>query len=104
METFQSLLARKLSEALAKAGFPDTGELTPVTDARFGDYQANSALVLAKQLGQKPRDIAASAIEKTSMIFFMMSFFDCGLPANSAQKPHSARASSCLAKATQPRN
>ena len=58
METFQSLLAKKLSEALAKAGLLNAGELTPATDPRFGDYQTNAALVLGKQRGENPRDLA----------------------------------------------
>jgi len=58
METFQSLLANELSAALIAAGLPDAGEVTPATDARFGDYQTNAALVLAKQRGEKPRDVA----------------------------------------------
>src|SRR3979411_493008 len=55
METFQALLTQKLAEALTTAGLPPAGAVTPATDARFGDYQTNAALVLAKQLGQKPR-------------------------------------------------
>jgi arginyl-tRNA synthetase len=58
METFQSLLAKKLSVALVAAGLSDAGEVTPATDPRFGDYQTNAALVLAKQRGEKPRDVA----------------------------------------------
>src|SRR5437660_3155498 len=58
MERFQSLLEKKLSEALAKAGFPGPGDLTPATDARFGDYQTNAALVLAKQRGENPKTVA----------------------------------------------
>ena len=58
METFQSLLEKKLSEALAKAGFPGTGDLTPATDSRFGDYQTNAALVLAKQRSENPKTVA----------------------------------------------
>jgi arginyl-tRNA synthetase len=58
METFQSLLAKKLSEALAKAGLPTAGELTPATDRRFGDYQTNAALVLGKKRGENPRALA----------------------------------------------
>jgi len=38
MQTFQSLLAKKLSDALRAAGLPDAGELTPASDMRFGDY------------------------------------------------------------------
>jgi arginyl-tRNA synthetase len=58
METFQSLLAKKLSDALAKAGLPNAGELTPATDPRFGDYQTNAALILGKQRGENPRTLA----------------------------------------------
>jgi arginyl-tRNA synthetase len=58
METFQSLLAKKLSEALAKAGLLNEGELTQATDSRFGDYQTNAALVLGKQRGENPRKLA----------------------------------------------
>jgi arginyl-tRNA synthetase len=58
METFQSIFAKKLSEALAKAGLLNTGELTPATDPRFGDYQTNAALVLGKQRSENPRNLA----------------------------------------------
>src|SRR2546421_6105637 len=63
METFQSLLAKKLSEALAKAGLPTAGELTPATDPRFGDYQTNAALILGKQRAENPRKVAATVLE-----------------------------------------
>ncbi len=62
METFQSLLARRLSEALTAAGLPDAGELTPATDRRFGDYQTNAALVLGKQRGENPRELANNIV------------------------------------------
>ena len=62
METFQSLLAKKLSSALAAAGLPDAGELTPATDPRFGDYQTNAALVLGKQRAENPREVAEKII------------------------------------------
>ncbi len=62
MDTFQSLLAKKLSEALAKAGLPTIGELTPATDSRFGDYQTNAALVLGKQRGENPRALAEQIV------------------------------------------
>src|ERR1700720_452274 len=62
METFQSLFAKKLSNALAAAGLPNAGELTPATDPRFGDYQTNAALVLGKQRGENPREIAEKIV------------------------------------------
>src|SRR5438552_12715330 len=58
MQTFQSLLAKKLSHALRAAGLRDAGELTPASDPRFGDYQTNAALVLGKQRGENPRALA----------------------------------------------
>jgi len=63
METFQAILARKLSDALERSGLPNAGELTPATDARFGDYQSNVALVLGKQRGENPRTVATKIIE-----------------------------------------
>src|SRR5438046_5153242 len=62
METFQSQLTRKLSEALSSAGFPLGGEVSPATDPRFGEYQSNEALVLGKQCGENPRKIAETII------------------------------------------
>src|SRR5437899_1472338 len=62
METFQSLLAKKLSDALAAAGLPDAGELTLASDPRFGDYQTNAALILGKQRGENPRVLAEKIV------------------------------------------
>src|SRR5213596_4296200 len=62
MQTFQSLLAKKVSDALANAGLPAAGELTQATDPRFGDYQTNVALVLGKQRGENPRALAEKIV------------------------------------------
>jgi arginyl-tRNA synthetase len=58
VETFQALLEQKAAEALTAAGLPAAGAVTPATDTRFGDYQSNAALILAKQLGENPRALA----------------------------------------------
>jgi arginyl-tRNA synthetase len=63
METFQTILAEKLSDALTKGDLPSAGELTPASDPRFGDYQTNAALVLGKQRGENPRTIAEKILE-----------------------------------------
>ena len=47
-----------MADALAQAGLPNAGELTQTTDARFGDYQTNAALVLGKKRGENPRTVA----------------------------------------------
>jgi arginyl-tRNA synthetase len=64
MQTFQTLLAKKLSDALAKVGLSDAGEVTPATDPRFGDYQTNAALVLGKQRGENPRALAEKIVAR----------------------------------------
>src|SRR5437016_2912674 len=68
METFQSLLEKKLSAALANAGLPAVaGELTQATDPRFGDYQTNAALVLGKQCSENPRALAEQIVVHLSV-------------------------------------
>jgi arginyl-tRNA synthetase len=62
METFQSLLATRLADALAKAGLPNAGELTPATDPRFGDYQTNAALILGKERSENPKNLATKIL------------------------------------------
>ena len=62
METFQSVLAKKLSDALAATGLPDAGELTLASDPRFGDYQTNAALILGKQRNENPRVLAEKIV------------------------------------------
>jgi len=67
VETFQALLAQKVAEALKAAGLPLAGAVTQATDARFGDYQSNAALVLAKQLGENPRAIAQKILDVSGL-------------------------------------
>ena len=38
--------------------------IRPSQDPKFGDYQANCAMPLGKQLGRPPRDVAAALVEK----------------------------------------
>ena len=62
METFQTILAKRLSDALIAAGLPHAAELTPATDPRFGDYQTNAALVLGKERSENPKILAAKIL------------------------------------------
>lgn len=41
-------------------------------DARFGDYQANFAMPLGKQLGRPPRDVAAEVVAKLNLDDFCL--------------------------------
>lgn len=40
------------------------GMIRPAGDPKFGDYQANCAMPLGKQLGKSPRDIAAQLVDQ----------------------------------------
>ncbi len=65
MSTPSEVLTQKLREALAAAGFDTArGSVMQATDMRFGDYQANAAMVLAKEHKSNPRQIAASILDK----------------------------------------
>jgi arginyl-tRNA synthetase len=59
---YRSLLTQRLHEALtaAQVDLPDGFQPTVViaSDTRFGDYQSNMAMVLAKALKTRPRDLA----------------------------------------------
>jgi arginyl-tRNA synthetase len=43
---------------------PYAGMVKPAQDARFGDYQANCAMPLAKVLGRKPQELAKQIVER----------------------------------------
>ena len=63
MQTILSLLEERLRAALGESGgfLP---EVTAATDARFGDYQTNAAMLLAKSRREAPRQIAAGIISR----------------------------------------
>lgn len=66
MPTLAQQIATRLSAALtralpqAPAGFSPA--VTPAADPKFGDYQSNAALLLAKQVGQNPRQVATALV------------------------------------------
>jgi arginyl-tRNA synthetase len=64
------LLQKKLQDALTGLA-PDpavyAAMLKPAQDARFGDYQANCAMPLAKQLDKKPREVAQAIVERLQL-------------------------------------
>ncbi|MBN76818.1 MAG: arginine--tRNA ligase [Verrucomicrobiaceae bacterium] len=68
MITITELLSQRLNQALTEIGQDNipagfTGSVTAAADTRFGDYQTNAAMVLAKKLGMPPRDLASKIIE-----------------------------------------
>lgn len=68
-ETIAELLTERLAAALTSASFagdlPEgfSASIDQAQNRQFGDYQANAAMVLAKQLKKNPRELAAEIIE-----------------------------------------
>jgi arginyl-tRNA synthetase len=57
-------LSRRVHEAMVQVGADGDPLVRASQDERFGDYQSNCAMGLAKKLGQKPRDLAAAIVER----------------------------------------
>ena len=69
MITITELLSERLNLALKNIEKADLlsnfqGSVTSAADTRFGDYQTNAAMVLAKKLGMPPRELAAEIIDQ----------------------------------------
>ncbi len=70
MPNVRQILEARLAAAIREV-FPDAADAPAIVmqaqDERFGDYQANGAMALAKRLGKKPRDVAAEIIAKADL-------------------------------------
>ena len=65
MPTPRELLSTRLRNALAACELdPARGEVAQAADSRFGDYQANAAMVLAKEKKINPRQLATDILAK----------------------------------------
>ncbi|MFY8217019.1 MAG: arginine--tRNA ligase [Chthoniobacterales bacterium] len=64
MMTVRHILEARLRDALVKLSIdPDAAEVSAAADTRFGDYQSNSAMALAKRERQNPRVLATRIAE-----------------------------------------
>ncbi len=68
MNATQEQLKVKLQQAMGAAFGAEYAEIDPIlvstSNPKFGDYQANVSLSLAKKLGQQPRAIASAILDK----------------------------------------
>jgi arginyl-tRNA synthetase len=65
MPTPRELLSARLRDALTACELdPARGEVAQAADTRFGDYQANAAMVLAKEKKTNPRQLATDILAK----------------------------------------
>ncbi|MEM1296305.1 MAG: arginine--tRNA ligase, partial [Verrucomicrobiota bacterium] len=68
-QTIPTILQSRVADAISKtskaADLPDdfSVSVVPTQDPKFGDYQCNAAMVLAKRLKTNPREFAAEVIE-----------------------------------------
>ncbi|BBA79693.1 arginyl-tRNA synthetase [cyanobacterium endosymbiont of Rhopalodia gibberula] len=71
MTSISKQLTEYFCQALINAFGTDFAEIDPlvvlVSNPKFGDYQSNIALVLAKKLGRNPRDIARKIIDNLAL-------------------------------------
>jgi arginyl-tRNA synthetase len=63
MTLLQDLESRLAAALTATLGETATAAVTPAADLRFGDYQSNAAMVLAKQRKANPRALAQEIID-----------------------------------------
>lgn len=71
MTSISKQLTQYFCQALVRAFGTDFAEIDPLvvlaSNPKFGDYQSNIALVLAKKLGGNPRDIAQKIIDNLTL-------------------------------------
>ncbi len=67
MTLLQELESRLSAAVAAAIGEPAAAPVTPVADLRFGDYQSNAAMVLAKQRKTNPRALAQAIIDQVDL-------------------------------------
>ena len=67
MTLLQELESRLAAALTATLGEPTAAAVTVATDLRFGDYQTNAAMVLAKQRKTNPRVLAQEIIDQLEL-------------------------------------
>ena len=69
MDTLPAVLAARLRDALSGIGSIEPA-VTAATDPRFGDYQTNAAMLLAKEQRANPRQLAQQILSKLDVADF----------------------------------
>ena len=64
MKSILELLSDRVRAAIARVGVEGDPQIQASQDEKFGDYQSNAAMGLAKKLGRKPREVAEAIVEK----------------------------------------
>jgi len=64
VKSIRQELADRVCKAIVAIGAKGDPLVAPSQDRKFGDYQCNCAMGLARRLGKKPREIAEAIIER----------------------------------------
>ena len=64
MKSLVEQLSQRVRHAIVQMGADGDPLVQPAQDPKFGDYQSNCAMGLAKKLGRKPREVAAAIVEQ----------------------------------------
>ena len=62
-QQLEGFISEALSAAYGEAAFGVGPQVRTSSDSKFGDYQSNVAMGLAKKLGAKPRDVAQKIVD-----------------------------------------
>jgi len=63
LKSIAEQLSQRVRGAMSRIGVDGDPLVRSAQDQKFGDYQSNCAMGLAKKLGKKPRDVAAAIVE-----------------------------------------
>jgi arginyl-tRNA synthetase len=64
VKSILGLLSDRVRAAIARVGVEGDPQIQASQDEKFGDYQSNAAMGLAKKLGKKPGEVAKAIVEK----------------------------------------
>src|SRR6516225_601482 len=65
-QLFDAALAHRVPDAAARKRYVEM--VKPASDPKHGDYQANCAMALGKELGKPPRDVAAEIVKRLDAV------------------------------------
>jgi arginyl-tRNA synthetase len=64
VKSILELLSDRVRAAIARVGVEGDPQIQASQDEKFGDYQSNAAMGLAKKLARNPREVAEAIVEK----------------------------------------
>jgi len=59
----RKLLSERVASALSSIGAGSDVQIAPAQDEKFGDYQCNAAMAIAKKQAKKPREVAQAIVQ-----------------------------------------